>query len=221
MTELRYARLADVIEDAVFPDVDIALRRGRHIDIDDVDWFSYLLEAQPFLESLYRRFGCELIKAADGYFYLLPSGDRLGRRQLTRGEMLVGQCLALISLDPATLKAAGEVPLVQLVEHLANLIGKERLVVALNPRKNPPRDDRIAEQIVRKEVAKALRGLERLGFVEQLCDDRLRLRIPLMRFADPVRGTTDPAQALESLIERGEVAVETVDSDEADQEEGD
>jgi chromosome partition protein MukE len=53
--------------------VDIALRRGRHIDLDDSEWFAFLTEAQPFLEAFYRRFGCELIKVEDGYFYLLPS----------------------------------------------------------------------------------------------------------------------------------------------------
>jgi len=227
MIEQPYPSIEDVVQDPVFPDVDIALRRGRHIDLDDYSFFAFLAEAQPFLESFYRRFGCELIKVEDGYFYLLPAGDRLGRRQLTSGEMLVGQGLALMYLDPATVKAAGVVPVAQLLEILANLVGQDRLIVTLNFRKRPPKDARIAEETSRKEVSKALRGLERLGFVERLPDELLRLRTPLMRFADPVRGLTDPTQALERLIERGEVVAEETgpdddldDNAEEDQENG-
>jgi chromosome partition protein MukE len=216
LIELPYPSLEDVVQDPVFPEVDLALRRGRHIDLDDTEWFAFLAEAQTFLEAFYRRFGCELCKAPDGYFYLLPSGDRLGRRQLSRGEMLVGQALALMYLDPATVKAAGVVPAAQLLELLGSLVGQDRLIVTLNFRKRPPKDARIAEETARKEVAKALRGLERLGFVECLPEDLLRLRAPLMRFADPVRGLTDPARALARLIERGEVAVEDAEPDEDD-----
>ena len=213
-----YVSLEDVVQDAVFPDVDLALRRGRHIDLDDPEWFAFLAEAQPWLEVFYRRFGCELIRVTDGYFYLLPSGDRLGRRQFTKGEMLVGQGLALMYLDPATLKAAGVVPLAQLLELLASLVGQDRLVATLNARRSRPRDARIAEETARREVAKALRGLERLGFVERLPDDLLRLRTPLMRFADPVRVLTDPANALAQLVARGEVAL---GEDPADEDDGD
>ena len=67
----------------------------------------------------YRRFGCELVQQSDGYFYLLPSGDRLGRRQLSAGEMLVGQTLALLYLDPATLQHGGVVGSEALLQRLA------------------------------------------------------------------------------------------------------
>lgn len=209
-----YTSLEAVVLDPVFPDVDLALRRGQHIDLDDPEWFAFLVEAQQWLEPFYRRFGCELIRVTDGYFYLLPSGDRLGRRQLSRGEMLVGQGLALMYLDPATLKASGVVPVAQLLELLVSLVGQDRLIANLNARRSRPRDARIAEETARKEVAKALRGLERLGFVERLPDDLLRLRAPLMRFADPVRGLTDPSRALAQLVERGEVTLEDDTGDE-------
>jgi chromosome partition protein MukE len=213
MIEQPYASLEDVVSDSAFPDVDLALRRGRHIDLEDSEWFAFLAEAQPHLETFYRRFGCELIKVADGYFYLLPSGDRLGRRQLTRGEMLVGQGLALMYLDPATLKASGVVAVGQLLELLVSLVGQDRLIVSLSQRRSPPKDARIAEELARNEVAKALRGLERLGFVQELQDGQLRLRTPLMRFADPVRGMQDRTQALARLMERGEINVESLEAD--------
>jgi chromosome partition protein MukE len=217
MMEAPYTSLEEVLQDPVFPDVDLALRRGRHIDLDDAEWYAFLSDAQPHLETFYRRFSCDLLRVTDGYFYLLPSGDRLGRRHLSRGEMLVGQALALLYLDPATLKASGVVPVGQLLELLVSLVGQERLIVALNFRKSPPKDARVAEETARKEVASALRGLERLGFVERFPEDRLRLRTPLMRFADPVRGLTDPTRALQQLVARGEVTVEVSEPDDADE----
>ena len=70
MMDALYQRLEDVFQDAVFPDVDLALRRGRHVDLDDSEWFALLTEAQPLLETFYRRYGCELVRAAAGFFYL-------------------------------------------------------------------------------------------------------------------------------------------------------
>ena len=83
------------------------MRRGRHVGRDDGTAYDFLVDAADHLEPFYRRFGCELVQRSDGYFYLLPSGDRLGRRQLSAGEMLVGQTLALLYLDPATLQHGG------------------------------------------------------------------------------------------------------------------
>jgi len=214
MNERAFDFLEQVVQNPLFPDVDLALRRGRHIDVWDGEWYAFLLDAQTLLEPFYRRYGCELIKVNDGYFHLRPSGQRLGRRLLSRGEMLVGQGLALMYLDPSTLKAEGVVPAAQVLELLANLVGQERLLRALNPRRGVPRDARVAEETARRELATALRGLERLGFVDRLEGDRLRLRTALLRFADPVRGLTDKGTALARLIERGEVVVE---ADEAEQ----
>ena len=60
-----FVTLQDAVEADAFPDVDLALRRGRHIDRDDSDWYAFLVDAQPWLEAFYHRFGCELIHRAD------------------------------------------------------------------------------------------------------------------------------------------------------------
>src|SRR2546428_245413 len=109
MKEAPFARLEDVIRDPLFPELDVALRQGRHIDRDEADRYAFLLDAQTHLEIFYRRYGCELMHASDGYFYLLPRGDQLGRRHLTAGEMLVGQVLALMYLEPSAVQAGGAV----------------------------------------------------------------------------------------------------------------
>ena len=216
-----YPRLEDVILDDLFPDVDLALRRGRHVGREDGPAYDLLVDALEHLEPFYRRVGAELVHKSDGYFYLLPSGDRLGRSHLSAGQMLVGQALALLYLDPTTLQLGGVVTRELLLQRLSALVGTEDLVRTLNPWRRKY-DERIAAETVRTKVAKALRSLADLGFVELLSDERFRLRPALMRFAEPVRSTADPTGALERLIARGEVELpdgpdpDLDDPDEAD-----
>jgi len=213
MTDSSFHSLEAAIDDEHFPEVDLALRRGRHIGRDDGTAYDYLVDAQALLEGFYRRFGCELVQRSDGYFYLLPSGDRLGRRQLSAGEMLVGQTLALLYLDPTTLQHGGLVVREALLQRLSGLLGTEALVRTLNPRKRRY-DERIAGETVRTQVGEALRRLADLGFVDLLDDSCLRLRPALMRFAEPVRGLADANEALARLVARGEVLLGEQNGDE-------
>ena len=208
-----FGSLEEVIADEHFPEVDLALRRGRHVGRDDGTVYDYLVDALDHLEPFYRRFGCELVQQADGYFYLLPSGDRLGRRQLSAGEMLVGQTLALLYLDPATLQHGGVARREALLQRLAGLVGTETLVRTLNPRRRKF-DERIAAETVRTKVGDALRRLAELGFIDVLDDGTIRLRPALMRFAEPVRDLSDRDVALEQLVRRGEVVLDDEDDEE-------
>ncbi len=204
MTDSTFVSLGRALEDDLFPQVDLVLRRGRHVGRDDGAAYDYLVDAAAHLETFYRRFGCELVHQSDGYFYLLPSGERLGRRHLSAGEMLVGQTLALLYLDPATLQHGGTVTREALLQRLSGLLGIETLVKTLQPRKRRF-DERIAAETIRTQVGEALRRLGDLGFIELLDEGHLRLRPALMRFAEPVRGLSDPDAALERLVRSGEV----------------
>ncbi len=207
MTRPGYAQLQDVILDPDFPELDLALRRGRHVDRDDVAWYALLGDAQDHLEAFYRRYGCELIHKPDGYFYLLPTGDKLSRRQLAAGDMLVGQALALLYLHPSTVERAGLHTQDELIAQLAAVMGSDALIRAFNPKRRRY-DERVAQKTVRSRVGEAVRRLAALGFVELADGDQLRLRPALLRFAEPVRGLSEPAEALAQLVARGEIALE-------------
>lgn len=211
--------LQDVVQHDLFPEVDLLLRRGRHVGREDDAAYGFLHDAMDHLEPFYRRYGAELVHKSDGYFYLLPSGDRLGRSQLSAGEMLVGQALALLYLDPSNLQL-GYVMREALLQRLAGLVGTEHLVRTLNPRRRKY-DERIAAETVRTKVASALRTLADLGFVDLLEEDRYHLRPALMRFAEPVRSLSDPRAAMEQLIATGDVALPDLDSDDDDTDEVD
>jgi chromosome partition protein MukE len=220
VTRAGFTQLQDVLMDADFPDLDLALRRGRHIDRDDAASYELLAQAQEHLESFYRRYGCELIYKTDGYYYLLPTGEKLSRRQLAPADMLVGQALALLYLDPAAIERGGRVTMEELIEQLVTVLGSDALVRAFNP-KRKRYDERIAQKTARAGVAKAVRHLGTLGFVEMseeagtprsgvmLGGVHIRLRPALLRFAEPVRGLSEPAEALAKLVARGEVLLES------------
>lgn len=207
MTRPGYAQLQDVILDPDFPELDLALRRGRHVDRDDVAWYALLGDAQDHLEAFYRRYGCELVHKTDGYYYLLPTGDKLSRRQLATGDMLVGQALALLYLHPQTIERGGLHTLEEVVGQLAQVMGSDALIRAFNPKRRRY-DERVAQKTVRSRVGEAVRRLASLGFVELMETDQLRLRAALLRFAEPVRGLSEPAEALARLVAQGEVTLE-------------
>lgn len=211
-----YPTLQAVIEDQNFPRADTALRRGRHIDQDDVELYAFLADAQAWLEPYYRRFGLELIRIEDGYFYLLPTRATVLRRKLSAGAMLTGQAMALLRLDPSLVETAGVVQKKQVVEMLANLVGEERLLSALNPRLTR-RSAMLDPDRIRTELDKGLRALEEMGFLDRRGDEELRLRTPLLRFADPVRTLADPSAALSEMMARGEIEMDT-EVDEEDEE---
>lgn len=205
MTASKFVTLGDAVLDEQFPPVDSALRRGRHVDRDDAEWFGFLRDAADVLEPFYRRYGAELVYRADGYYYLLPSGDKLARRQLGVAEMLVGQALTLLYLEPASVEQGGRVTRAEVLTHLATVMGTDALIRALNPKRRKY-DERVAQETVRARVADALRRLAALGFVEALGADEFKLRPALMRFAEPVRASADTAGALSRLVATGEVA---------------
>lgn len=195
-----FVHLEQVIQDELFPDIDLRLRRGCHIS--EGEDYQLLLEARALLEPFYRRYGCELVHIEAGYFYLLPQSDRLGRRQLSVAEMLTGQVLALLYLEPESAGSGGVVRRGEALQLLSNLLGEERVLQALNPRRKR-RDERTEQEAARRELDQALRALAQLGFIDWRGEDELRLRPPLLRFADPVRGFADPRAALQRLLERG------------------
>lgn len=207
--------IGQVVDHELFPDVDLALRRGRHIDRDDAAWYAFLTDAQAPLERFYRRFGAELVQRSDGFFFLLPSGDKLGRRHLSPSEMLVGQGLTLLYLEPATVEQGGVTSRDQLLSQLSASMGTEQLMLAFNAKKRRV-DERVAQETVRSRVSEAIRRLASLGFVELLGDERIRLRASLLRFAEPVRGSGADVEALSRLVASGEVALTSEVDDEGE-----
>ncbi len=208
------ASLEDAIRDERFPDVDLSLRAGVHIDGADFARSSYLDEAGPWLRDFYDAFGCELIRSDDRFWYLAPRGAVLGSRRLSRGEMVVGSTLALLFLDPASTREAGQISVAQLQETLGQLIEERSLARVLLKRgmRAPTAETRLRE-VLDTGVRSALRRLKQLGFIG-MSGDTIALGPALLRFVEPVRSAAgDDDDALQRLIARGWTELEPAEAE--------
>lgn len=203
---MSFDTLESVIRAPEFPPVDIALRRGRHIDVLDGEWYAFLHDARHHLEPFYERYHCELVYRTDAFVFLIPRNDELGRRHLTPAEMLVGQMLALMRLDPSTTASGGIVTSTQVIDRLHALLQLDGLVRTLGISRTDRYDERKAREKVISRLHGAIREMKRLGFVDSE-GERHRLRASLMRFIDPVRDATRPQAALERLMIAGHVVI--------------
>jgi len=173
--------------------------------------FDFLTTAKPFLDSFYGRYDATLLAREEGYFYLLP--DRLavppplGQRKLGAMDMLVGQALALMRLDPKWLESNLRIPQLAVLELLQQILGEERLLRVI-PRRRGRDVDQDARKL-REAFAASVRSLERQYFIK--CEGRgeatlVRQLVAIMRFADPVRTSEELGDALETLIADGQIA---------------
>ncbi len=206
MVEEPFGSLEEVVTDPRFPAVDHTMRTGGHVDVDDIAAYELLQQGHALLGRFYEGYRCRLRHAPEGYFHLVSEGDLLGHAHLTRAEMLVGQMLALVMMEPAHL-AVGGIDLDRLLVRLGMLVGEDRLLARLSNRKLG--EDRATDaKKARIAVRKALNRLEKLGFLRfERASGHIRPRKPVLRFADPVREATDLEAALEALVARGEVTL--------------
>jgi chromosome partition protein MukE len=219
---MTYQSLEQVIADPLFARADLDLRRGRHIGADyDAFLFDFLTTAKPFLDEFYGRYEAALLTREEGYIYLLP--DRLavppplGQRKLTAMDMLVGQALALMRIDPKWLEENLRIPDMSVLALLEQILGEERLLRFI-PRRRGKDVDQDARKL-RETFAASLRSLERQCFIKREGRGDTAVVRPLnaiMRFADPVRTSADLDAALERLIADGQISDGADDTD-ADQ----
>jgi len=209
---MTYESLEHVIADPLFVRADLDLRRGRHIGADyDSPLFDFLTYAKPFLETFYERYDTRLVLREEAYFYLLPDRNAipppLGQRRLSALEMLVGQALALMRIDPKWLEESRCIPETAVLELLQQILGEEKLLQFAQRRRGKG-VDRDARKF-REAFTASLRTLERQGFVRRGGKGDAAIVKPLdaiMRFADPVRASGELDAALENLIAHGHIA---------------
>lgn len=204
-----YRTIGDVVRDPRFSQADVALRKGRHIGLEDVELYAFLEEARPLLDEFYGAYGWDLAAEDAGFYFLLPRGE-LGGAELSTNAMLVGQGCLLLKLDPQTVRSHQRVSRAQLLELLGAVVGEEELARRLTGAKDRRETRRI--ELVHQKLGGALTELHRLGFLE-VRGEEIVLRSALVRFAEPVRGDGDWRQRLPDLVRRGYVVIEGSESD--------
>ncbi len=128
-------KLALAIANPIFPELDSQLRAGRHINTEQLDQHVFLMDFQAELESFYRRYHVELIRAPEGFFYLRPKASTLiARSAMSEMEMLVGKVLCYLYLSPERLAQQGIFSQDDVYEELLSLADESKLLKAVNPR---------------------------------------------------------------------------------------
>ncbi|KGQ50460.1 condesin subunit E [Gallibacterium anatis] len=201
------AKLAIAIANPLFPVVDSQLRSGRHISIDQLDPHAFLMDFQAELELFYRRYNVELIRAAEGFFYLRPKATTLiARSVLSELEMLVGKVLCYLYLSPERLAQQGVFTIQEVYDELLNLADENKLLKAVNQRSSGSDLDK---QKLAEKVRAAIGRLRRLGMLQTVGEQnsgKFIISESVFRFGAEVRSGEDLQAAQLRLIREGEIA---------------
>ncbi|CAM2951602.1 chromosome partition protein MukE [Vibrio ordalii] len=198
--------LAKAISNPLFPALDSQLRAGRHVASDDLDNHTFLLDFEPDLALFYQRYNTELVKAAEGFFYLRPRSTALiNRSVLSELDMLVGKVLCFLYLSPERLAHEGIFTNQELYEELLSLADEKKLMKLVTNRASGSDLDK--EKLFEK-VRTSLRRLRRLGMIIHLGDtNKFRISEAVFRFGADVRIGDDMREAQLRLIRDGEAVV--------------
>lgn len=211
LQDLISTKLAAAIANPLFPAVDSLLRSGRHIGQEHIDNYAFLGDFQNELDSFYRRYNVELIRAPEGFFYLRPKATTLiARSVLTELEMLVGKVLCYLYLSPERLAQQGIFTVQEVYDELLNLADEAKLLKAINLRASGSDLDK---QKLAEKVRAAIGRLRRLGMLHTVGEQnsgKFTISESVFRFGAEVRGGEDLREAQLRLIRDGEAA--TLDS---------
>lgn len=207
LQDLISTKLAAAIANPLFPAVDSQLRSGRHISLDQLDNHAFLMDFQGELDTFYRRYNVELIRAPEGFFYLRPKATTLiARSVLTELEMLVGKVLCYLYLSPERLAQQGIFSTQEVYDELLNLADESKLLKAVNQRSSGSDLDK---QKLAEKVRSALNRLRRLGMIHTVGEQnngKFTISESVFRFGAEVRSGDDPREAQLRLIREGEAA---------------
>lgn len=207
LQDLISTKLAAAIANPLFPAVDSLLRSGRHIGQEHIDNYAFLGDFQHELDSFYRRYNVELIRAPESFFYLRPKATTLiARSVLTELEMLVGKVLCYLYLSPERLAQQGIFTVQEVYDELLNLADEAKLLKAINLRASGSDLDK---QKLAEKVRAAIGRLRRLGMLHTVGEQnsgKFTISESVFRFGAEVRGGEDLREAQLRLIRDGEAA---------------
>ncbi|MFB9133764.1 chromosome partition protein MukE [Vibrio olivae] len=199
-------KLAKAISNPLFPALDSLLRAGRHISSEDLDNHALLCDFEPELAAFYQRYNTELVKAAEGFFYLRPrSTSLINRSVLSELDMLVGKVLCFLYLSPERLAHEGIFTNQELYDELLALTDEKKLMRLVTHRATGSDLDK--EKLFEK-VRTSLRRLRRLGMVINVGETgKFCISEAVFRFGADVRVGDDMRDAQLRLIRDGEAVV--------------
>lgn len=194
------------ISTKVFPRVDVMLREGYHLSQDGSrDEFNYVAVHRDGLYSWYQRYGYSLIYNEHHYAYLEPQGSEARSKPLSVYDMIAGQALYVLYLDPAGLQSDGSYKISDFHNAVQRILGDEGLEKLLQGKRKLPKERVISK--ARDEFNKAIGRLKRLGFISTASNsDYIYINRAIGRFGEMVSGLeSEPEEAIAEMVRQGRV----------------
>jgi chromosome partition protein MukE len=164
---------------AKFAEIDIDLRRGRHISRNEISRFEFITQNFEAYESFYAAYGARLIQHPDGFFFLVAKGSLMPTRVLPRSVMHLGIFIAFKRRDPDLTRTNGTMSIAGLIQDLETSVPPETLVKVFAPKQKAS----LEGERVHTEIMRALKMLADLDFIE-ISGDRVVANEAINRFAE-------------------------------------
>lgn len=199
------------LQDKLFVEIDIILRRGGHINRSNLAAYDYMNREFDVLEQFYARYGCAVYRHPDGFFYMTATGGLLRTRLLSKACVHLGTFIALKSRDPEITRSSGRIGRTQLLQDIETSVPRETLLRTYAPK----RREVSADASITEEILRSLKILSDLQFIE-MTEMTIRPLEAIHRFAEVSRHetSTDDTTRLQLTIQHGVVFDDDSEADE-------
>lgn len=144
-----------------FAEVDVILRRGGNINMSEIALYEFCAQEFEMLQRFYENLECNFVKHPDGFFFLVPTGDILSTKILSRACINVGQILAMLARDPEITRTSGRIEVSQILKTIDTMVPREVQKTIYSPNTRESSTDRN----IGDEIRKAIRQLADLRFI--------------------------------------------------------
>ena len=190
----------------LFPAVDLLLRAGGHISPNGTeDEYYFLAGHRSGLSNWYRRYGYSLIFNENAYAYLAPQGGLSTGSPLSISDMVAGQSLLVMMLDPKCLQIDGTYLLSDFYLKVEQILGEDGMYRLVDKRRSAVKEKLLRQ--VKERMDQSLRRLARLHFISlDRKGERIIIYRSIQRFGEQVSAMTyDPEEAIKQMIEFGKL----------------
>ena len=192
--------------DDAFPELDVTLRRGAHVNRDDYERFQFLVQHYELLARFYSKFGSRLIQHPDGFFFLLSQGGSIPQRLLSKAVMHLGMFIALKARDPEITRASGKIPIAALFREISTSITPELLAKIYAPKQR----EASVDAKIKEELERSIKVLSELGMIT-LEKGWVTPRQSIRRFAEFARHSNAPGEVALQVLQLQKGAILIVD----------
>lgn len=179
-----------------FAEIDMALRRGRHISRSEIGTYEFITQNFDEFESFYAAYGTRLIQHPDGFFFLLAKGSLMPTRILSRGVMHLGMFIAFKRRDPDLTRSDGRMSISGLIQDLETSVPAETLAQVYAPKQRVS----LEGERIHSEVMRVLKVLAELDFIETN-GDQLTANEAINRFAELAKHSNAPTETAKIGLE--------------------